>query len=203
MFKVRLMYPTTRPHLSPPMVYTMERSLTPGRDMAGKIPDSEDYGVPVPRMKSSSTAADSEGTALAAGSVVIDKSLSRMFVAAYLLTGSVRQAEAAVSESIRQLDIAATRDGCLSWKAIAAAILHGDRDTGQTAGETPAALPIELLRVLRLSPRLRQCFVLRVLMAMPRHYCAGLLRLDAEQVDADSCLAAQELARTMAGEATN
>jgi hypothetical protein len=65
------------------------------------------------------------------------------------------------------------------------------------------ALPVELLRVARLSPRLRQCFVLRVLMAMPRRYCAGLLRMDAEQVDANSCLAAQELANMAAVEATN
>jgi hypothetical protein len=56
------------------------------------------------------------------------------------------------------------------------------------------ALPVELLRVLRLSPRIRQCFVLRFLMAMPRQYCADLLRIDAEEVDANSCLAAQQLA---------
>jgi len=140
---------------------------------------------------------------LVAGSVVIDKSLSRMFVAAYLLTGSARQAEALVSESIRQLDIDATRDGRLSWKASAATALAEDPGSEQTPGEAPTALPVELQRVLRLSPRLRQCFVLRVLMAMPRSYCAGLLRMDADQVEANACLAAQELARIMAGEATN
>jgi hypothetical protein len=101
------------------------------------------------------------------------------------------------------LDTNATQAGCLSWKAIDAAIIRGDREPDHTAADTPAALPIELVRVLRLSQLLRQCFVLRVLMAMPRHYCAGLLRIDAEQVDASCCLAAQELARIMAGETTN
>ena len=52
---------------------------------------------------------------------------------------------------------------------------------------------------MRLSRRLRQCFVLRVLMAMPRQYCAELLRIDAEQVDANCSLAAVELARLAAG----
>jgi len=198
------MYPPTRLHLSTPMVFTMERSCAPGHDLAGEFPDSaEDYGIPVRRMRGSVTAADIDATALEAGSLVIDKSLSRMFIAAYLLTGSARQAEAVVSESIQQLDANATRDGCLSWKAIDAAITRGDRESEHTADEAPAALPIELRRVLRLSPLLRRCFVLRVLMAMPRHYCAGLLRMDAEQVDANSCLAAQELARILAGETTN
>jgi hypothetical protein len=186
------------------MVYTMERSGTPGHDMTGEFLDSdEDYGVPVPLMGGSVTAAEIDSAALKAGSVVIDKSLSRMFVAAYLLMGSAEQAEAAVSESIQQLDANATQAGCLSWKAIDAAIMRGDRKSNYRADETLAALPIELLRVLRLAPLLRRCFVLRVLMAMPSHYCAGLLHIDAEQVDANSCLAAQELARVMAGETTN
>jgi hypothetical protein len=181
----------------------MERSRTPGGGAAGRSLDpAEDYGVPVPRMDVSGSVIS--GTDLAAGSIAIDKCLSRMFVAAYLLTGSPIQAEAVVLESIRKLDIQATRDGCLSWKAIAGAIVRGDCDSEPASEETPATpLPVELARVLRLSPRLRQCFVLRILMAMPRHYCAGLLRIDAEQVDADSCQAARELANMVAAEAAN
>ena len=183
------------------MVHTMELSRTPGRDTAGKFPyPTGDYGVPVPRKDGLAAVTDIQGTALEAGSIVLDKSLSRMFVAAYLLTGSARQAEAVVSQSIHQLDISATRAGYLSWKAIADAIMRGDPDAGQTPAEGPAALPVELLRVLRLSPGLRQSFVLRALMAMPRDYCAGLLRMDAEQVDANSRLAARELANMVAGE---
>lgn len=178
----------------------MDLSRARGYDAAVEPADRPgDYGVPLLPTGCPANAAQTRGNGFEAGSVVIDKCLSRIFVAAYLLTGSAIRAETAVSESIQQLDIDATRGGWLSWKAVAAAMLREDADAQQTPHEAPVALPVELLRVLRLSPRLRQCYVLRVLMAMPRHYCASLLRVDAEQVDADSCLAAQELARAVTG----
>lgn len=184
------------------MQYTMGRSRTPGHDMAGNVLDfPEDYGVPVPGMDGSAVVSNVRGTDLDAGSVLIDQCPSRMFVTAYLLTGSAKQAEAVLSESISQLNIKATRDGRLSWKAIAGAILRGDQDLEPPHDEMPEPLPIELLRVVRLSRRLRQCFVLRVLMAMPRQYCAELLRIEAGQVDANCGLAAIELARLAAGDA--
>jgi hypothetical protein len=195
------MYSKTRLPLSNAVVYTMERSRAPGCGAASELPDpAEDYGIPLLRTDCAAGAAYAQGTALEAGSVVIDRCLSRIFVAAYLLTGSAKQAETAVSESIQQLDINDTRGGWLSWKAVAAAIVREDPDARQTPEAAPVALPVELLRVLRLSPSLRPCFVLRVLMAMPRHYCASLLRIDAEQVDTDSCLAAQELAAIVVAE---
>jgi hypothetical protein len=181
----------------------MERRRVPGCDTATELADpAEDYGTPLLRTDCAAGAAYARGTPLEAGSVVIDNCLSRIFVAAYLLTGSARQAETAVSESIQQLDINATRGGWLSWKAVAAAIVRDDAEAGQAPEQPPVPLPVELLRVVRLSPRLRLCYVLRVLMAMPRQYCASLLRIDAEQVDTDSCLAAQELATMAAGMAT-
>jgi len=171
------------------------RCRNPGGDRAGESFDSvEDYGVPLPRMDGSRTAADIQGTAFAAGSLVIDKSLSRIFVAAYLLTGSARVAEGVMLESRQPLDIDAIRSGCPSWKAIAAAIVRGNPSLEETPGDASPMLPSELLPVLRLSPGLRQCFVLHVLMAMPRHYCAGLLRIGAWEVDANSRLAARKLA---------
>jgi len=198
------MHPTGRSHVSSAMVYTMGRFRTLGRELTGEFLDpDEDLGVSVIPKHDSIAAADLQGTALEAGSVVIDHCLSRIFVAAYLLAGNARQAEAAVSESIERLDLAAARNGRLSWKTIAAAIMRSAPDSEPTSEEAPIALPVELQRVLRLSPRLRQCFVLRVLMAMPRHYCAGLLCVDAGQVEANSCLAARELASMAAVEATN
>lgn len=110
-----------------------------------------DYGVSVPQMDWPDT--NMPATALTAGSLVIDKCLSRLFVAAYLLTGSAKHAEAAMLDSIRQLDIKATRDGRLSWKAIARAIMREDAGSEQPPGEAaPTLLPVELLRVLRLAP---------------------------------------------------
>lgn len=198
------MYPKRSFRLSTAVVFTMGRSRTPGRATAGEFFDSaEDYGVPVPRVDGSGSAANIQGLASAIGSIMIDQCRSRIFVLACLLTGSAKQAEAAMPDSIRQLGIDAASGGCLSWKAIAAAIVRGDPGSGQSSGEALPALPLELLRVLRLPPRLRQCFVLRVLMAMPRQYCAGLLRIDAEEVDANSLLAAQELANFAAVEAAN
>jgi hypothetical protein len=158
----------------------------------------EVHGVPLLPVHSRVAAEPIPGTGAEAGPAVIDKCLSRIFVAAYLLTGSARRAETAVSESIRQLDVDATRGGWLSWNAVAAAITQEDADPRQAPDEAPAALPVELLRVLQLPLHLRQCFVLRVLMAMPRHRCGSLLRIDAEQVDAYSSLAAQELAAPVA-----
>ena len=117
----------------------MERSGTPGHDMTGNVVDfAEDYGVPVPGMGGSAVASNIQGTDLEAGSLVIDRCPSRMFAAAYLLSGSVRQAEAVLSESISQLNIKATRDGCLSWKAIAGAILRGDPDLEPPATKRPS-----------------------------------------------------------------
>lgn len=189
------MYPKRSLPLSTAVVFAMGRSRTPVRDMASEVFDSAgDYGIPVPRMDGSGAIAKIQRTASAAGSIVIDKCRSRIFAAAYLLTGSAKQAETAMLESTQQLDIDATPDGCPPWKAIVAAIMRRYRDSVETSDEASTLLPIELLRVLRLSPRLRQCFVLRVLMAMPRQYCASLLGIDAEEVDANSGLAAQKLA---------
>ena len=201
-YSARSVYPKKAFPLSTAVVLTMARSSAPFRDMSGESFDSaEDYGVPVVRMDGSGIGASVPGTALAAGSIVIDKCLSRIFVAAYLLTGSAIDAEGVTLESIQQLDINAAPNGCLPWKAIAATVTRGNLDSERPRDETPTALPVELLRVLRLPPRLRRCFVLRFLMAMPRQYCADLLRIDAEEVDANSCLAAQHLASTVVSDA--
>jgi hypothetical protein len=196
------MYPTNRLHQSNALVFTIGRPRTTGLDTAGELPDCpEDYGVAVPGMDGSDM--NVQGTDLA-GSVLLDNSLSRMFVAAYLFTGSAQQAEAAIIQSIQELEVTATRNGRLSWKAFTGALLRYDPDAARMPDEAPAMLlPVELRRVLRLSHRLRQCFVLRVLMAMPCRYCAGLLRIDAEQVAAYSRLAARELAEMAAAEAAN
>ena len=196
------MFPTNRLHQSNALVLTFGRPRMPGLDSA-ELPDApEDYGVPVPGVDGSDR--NVHGTDLTAGSVLLDNSLSRMFVAAYLFTGSARQAEAVILESIQQLDVRTTRNGSLSWKAFTGALLRGGPASARTPDEASAPrLPVELRRVLRLSDSLRQCFVLRVLMAMPCHYCAGLLGMDAEQVASFSRLAARELAEMAAAETAN
>ena len=187
------MYLRMRFHLSTAMAPAMERPFVPG--LAARDEFSEpagDYGVPVPR--GSGAAAGTEETGLAAGSVVVDRCLSRTSVAAYLLGGGAAGAESLPPEGPRRLPIDAIRDGWVSWKAVPAAV-PGKLDSQPPSPGSPEFLPVELQRVLRLSTRLRQCFVLRFLMAMPRQYCAGLLHIDAEEVDANCSLAAQDLAR--------
>jgi hypothetical protein len=189
------MHPPKRLPTSTAEVLTTGRRSVPVRDMSGEALDpAEDYGVPVVRIDVSGIGASVPGAALAAGSIVIDKCLSRIFAATYLLTGSAIDAEEVTLESIQQLDTDAAPNGFLPWKAIATAVMRGNPNSEQAPGETSTALPVELLRVLGLPPRLRQCFVLRYLMAMPRQYCADLLRIDVDEVDASSCLAAQQLA---------
>jgi hypothetical protein len=152
----------------------------------------EDYGVLVSCIQVSP--ADLDGTALEVGSVVIDGSFSRTLVAAYLLTASAQRAEQLVLDSTHRLDMAAARGGRLSWKALDAAFLEIDWAPEQAADEKVCIpLPAEWRHVLRLSPRRRHCFVLRFLMALPRAYCAELLRIEAAEVDVNCDLAAREL----------
>jgi hypothetical protein len=137
------------------------------------------------------------------GSIVTDNCLSRIFVAAYLLTGSAACAETAMLDSIQGLPLDANIAGRLSWKTVVAAIMRKKSHLPCKVEEPDDAvlgLPVELRRVARLTPNLRQCFVLRILMAMPRLYCAGLLNIEPDQVDATSYVAAQELAKLVRGE---
>jgi hypothetical protein len=55
-------------------------------------------------------------------------------------------------------------------------------------------LPLELRRVARLSPDHRRCFVLRVLMGLPREVCARMLQTEIQRIDELVCLSAQALA---------
>jgi DNA-directed RNA polymerase specialized sigma24 family protein len=131
------------------------------------------------------------------------ESLRMTIVAAILLTGSVKHAETAMLEGIRSLDIDATLEEELLPSIVSAAM-----DPRQWSGRRPpeemayasSLLPVELQRVLRLPMDLRHCFVLRLLLAMPREFCARLLGLDVGTMDRDTSLAAQALAQIVQGE---
>jgi len=123
--------------------------------------------------------------------------LRTAFLTAILLTGSVRQAETAVLEGIRSLNIdAASEEEIL--RTSAAAALHARQRYRRRPGETAQSsslVPGELRRVLQLPSNLRHCFVLRFLIAMPREFCAQLLGLDASALDRDTWMAARALAQ--------
>ena len=117
--------------------------------------------------------------------------IERAFLTAHLLTANIHQAEDA------------TLKGLDSWKpeeepgealfqhvldASARAQIQANRPDSDASG---SYLPNELKAVLRLSPDLRRCFVLRVLVGLPLLVCARLLRLDSDRVDEYTCAALQ------------
>jgi len=114
--------------------------------------------------------------------------LAKNFITAILLTGSVKQAEAAVLDCTDSPNLLGTA---------AAAIRHTSAHPGEITEERAAAelLPIELRNVLQLPAELRRYFVLRMLMAMTRESCAALLKVDPARVDEATCEAVIELAR--------
>ena len=97
--------------------------------------------------------------------------LSKAFTAALLLTGSVRNADAAVLHTIECFDFDEESAEDPILEVMKAAIEGGRKTSERRPGESAEAcslLPWELRRVLRLPVDLRFCYVLRVL--------AGLLR---------------------------
>jgi hypothetical protein len=106
------------------------------------------------------------------------------FVVGLLLTGSMKQAEDAVVESVDCIDTRRisgeqlVRGVIRSWLRSTARV-----QAAGTADEASAAmLPLELRRVLHLPRELRECFVLRMLMGLPREVCAWLLHIEPEEV---------------------
>jgi hypothetical protein len=132
--------------------------------------------------------------------------LETAFIAATLLTGSVTQAETAVLEGIRSLNVNARPDQELLRTTVAAALDPRQRYRCQPREEVSQAsslLPVALQRVLQLPTDLRQCLVLRFLMTMPREFSARLLGINAGKVDRNAGLAAQALAQIAQAEKTD
>ena len=120
----------------------------------------------------------------------------RAFITAFLLLGDAEEAEAAVLKSIGSMNAADASGEELVQEAVIAAI-ESDRLTQRDPNDPELAskmLPLELQRALELPHSLRQCFVLRVLMGLPREVCARLLSLEGRQVDRVASSAMSELA---------
>jgi DNA-directed RNA polymerase specialized sigma24 family protein len=110
----------------------------------------------------------------------IDGTTSRAFLAAHLLTGSAEQAESAVMEAVDSWDPDDDSEEALFERVLNIAL----RGPISDAPDSPASfLPPELQAVLRLSPQLRRCFVLRILAGLSRQVSARLLRVDCRRVD--------------------
>jgi hypothetical protein len=117
------------------------------------------------------------------------KPLATAFCTAFLLTADVETAEAAVLEAIQNSDCDPLR-GVLFRDVIQLSVNLAWRVRGQCASPS---VPAELQEVLRLSARLRHCFVLRILLNFSRLACAEMLRLQVSQVDRYTCEALASL----------
>jgi DNA-directed RNA polymerase specialized sigma24 family protein len=123
--------------------------------------------------------------------------MGRVLTAAVLLSGDLTQAEDAVADAILSLD---TDDFeteaflmCVLILSIQRSRNSSKRSTRKT-GEISATLPAELQNVLNLSLKLRHCFVLRVLLGLPKETCSQMLQVDDDEVEKSVSSAAIELA---------
>ena len=122
--------------------------------------------------------------------------LRRSFLAAHLLTGSTTHAEKAVMAAIdvwnpnedgeQQLFQITLRTAGQMEAVVSPSISHEERTID-------SYLPVELRQVLELSPKLRSCFVLRVLFGLPSPVCCKILHLSVPEIDERTCEAMKTL----------
>jgi hypothetical protein len=118
------------------------------------------------------------------------------FRAAFLLTGNMASAENAVLKAIELLDPTGVSAARFLPQTIQFSIPLAN-NVAQICNESTRVwldLPVELLNILQLTPNLRCCFVLRILLGFSAKASASLLHLDVAKVNADTCVAMQQLA---------
>jgi hypothetical protein len=127
---------------------------------------------------------------------VIANILSRSFLTARLIIGNTTQAEKAVLEAINVWNPDEEDEEQLFLITLRAAVQSQITAPSAVSNDECTAdfrLPVELFRVLELSPEIRRCFVLRVLVGMPSNVCAQILHADIRQLDQYCCVAMRKL----------
>lgn len=115
---------------------------------------------------------------------------------ALLLTGSVEEAENTVLEAIALFEVGQDAPEALLMITIAEAVRRpSSRQTYKRAKGRSSMLPWQLSAVLYLSPQLRHCYILRILLGWSREISADLLGIDTTQVDECTRTAVVRLAR--------
>jgi hypothetical protein len=123
--------------------------------------------------------------------------MGRVLTAAVLLSGDLTEAEDAVADAILSLD---TDDFETEAFLMCVLILSIQRSHNSSKwsirkkSEISVTLPAELQNVLNLSLKLRQCFVLRVLLGLPKETCSRMLQVDYDELEKSVSSAAVELA---------
>jgi hypothetical protein len=125
---------------------------------------------------------------------ISSSALAKTFRAAVLLTGGIRQAEAALLDVIQQVDPRNVSDQTFFADCLRASMAPGRQSqaTAEDAEDASAILAPELKRILLLKPHLRHGLVLRVLLGLSEEDCA---RLNIRDAGRRACAASQELAR--------
>jgi len=126
---------------------------------------------------------------------VVENTIGKAFLTAQLLTASAAQAESAVTAALDGWDAEGDGEDALFHRVVNEAVRNGDPDSlpRDLQPDQSESLPPELEAVLKLAPRIRQCFVLRILVGLSPQACARLLRLDSQQVDEHACSALERL----------
>jgi len=122
--------------------------------------------------------------------------IDRAFLTAHLLTASIQQAEDAASNAIDAWNPDEESEETLFQNILldAAARTSVEPAPDSNPGASGSYLPKELKAILRLTPQLRRCFVLRMLVGLPSELCARLLQLHPDRVDQYLCAAFECLA---------
>ncbi|HYZ86005.1 MAG TPA: hypothetical protein VE621_16460 [Bryobacteraceae bacterium] len=118
--------------------------------------------------------------------------ISTASLVAMLLTASASLAEEAVMQAIEWMD---RSEELLRMTVVASIKITPSEQKHGFIGDGLPVLPDELQDLVQLPLRLRQAFVLRLLLAMPRDFSAGLLDLDLSTLDQMTTLAARILAQ--------
>jgi hypothetical protein len=113
------------------------------------------------------------------------KGICNAFLAALLVVGDSEHAEAVTARAIRSINGPNVSDEALIVAALQAAILSSRERPARTwdlDGEL-SFLPPALKRLSRLTTDLRNCFILRMLVGLPREECSRLLGYSPKQID--------------------
>jgi hypothetical protein len=131
-----------------------------------------------------------------------ERTIRRAFHAANLLTADPEQAERAIVEAIGLWNPSADPKGRqIFGHALTVAVRRRqDRVSSETDEVTPRRppLPDSVQAVIGLSPELRHCYVLRILIGLSSRVCARLLDLDVRRLDENTCEALRSLPSVIA-----
>jgi len=103
--------------------------------------------------------------------------LDKAFPVALLLTGGVAGAEKAIESAIEQAGPDFSAESLLVETARSAVLQRNWRD------ELPSTVPPELRALSLLSPVVRNCFVLRILIGFDCGACSGILGVPVDDVE--------------------